>query len=66
MRQQFRINFPFPFQTFYFVLNKIKYTTYIKYSITIFGLAIGPLVKTGQAGIIIWAVAIGQAEFTNC
>ena len=56
----------FPFQTFYFVLNKIKYTTYIKYSSTICGLAVGPLEETGYTRIVIWAVAVSQAEFTNC
>ena len=58
--------FFFPFQTFYFVLNKIKYTIYIKYSSTICGLAVGPLVETGHARIVIRAVAVSQAEFTNC
>ena len=56
----------FLFKLFNFVLNKIKYTTYIKYSITICGLAVGPLVKTGHARIVIRAVAVSQAEFTNC
>ena len=54
------------FQTFYFVLNKIKNTKYIKYSSTICGLAVGPLVETGHARIVIRAVAVSQAEFTNC
>ena len=57
---------PFSFQTFYFVLKKLKYTTYIKCSITICGLAVGPLVETGHARIIIRAMAVSQAEFTNC
>ena len=53
-------------QTFYFVLNKINYTTYIKYNRTICGLAVGPLEGTGHTRVVVWAVAASQAEFTNC
>ena len=58
--------FFFFFQTFYFVLNKINYTTYIKYNRTICGLAVGPLEGTGHTRVVVWAVAASQAEFTNC